>query len=109
MRTTAKCPKCGCRKILVIDKVAQPDDDSLNIIHAMCVTCVACSSEDLGLPERNECRAAVGSFEAWVCTACGYTEWYAKDFQRALWNYLQRNPHDVRLVDGDVGSAGPYR
>jgi predicted nucleic-acid-binding Zn-ribbon protein len=102
MRTTSKCPKCDCRKLLVIDKVRQPSHHYSNDILEVHLTCLPCPSAKLGLEGHNDKRAAVGTFEAWVCTSCGYTEWYAKQFQQALWQYLQEHQTDVRLVDGDA-------
>jgi predicted nucleic-acid-binding Zn-ribbon protein len=47
-----------------------------------------------------------GTFEAWVCAACGFTEYYAKDINEAL-SVLARIPSSgVSCFDGD---QTPYR
>ncbi len=52
-------------------------------------------------------RVDVGSFEAWICNGCGYTEWYAKDFAQLA--YLADDyDSGVRMVRGGVQPKG-YR
>lgn len=106
MKATETCPKCQCRRLFVIEKVAQAADDSINGVIPMSVTTLRVPSRDLGLQEDNSYRAEIGHFEAWVCSKCGYTEWYAKGAIPALERYVARRGHDVRLVGG---GAAPYR
>jgi hypothetical protein len=51
--------------------------------------------------------APVGRFEAWVCAACGYTEWYARALKE-LFDLANAGRGGARLVDGGAGE-GPYR
>lgn len=88
MKTSGRCPKCECGKLYVIDEVSQPAHDSVNIIVPLSVTTLDVPASDVGLPSSNGYRAAIGHFQAWICSSCGLTEWYAKDvvdaFERAL-------------------------
>jgi predicted nucleic-acid-binding Zn-ribbon protein len=80
MKLSGRCPKCACEKLYVIDKVHQPDHDSINGIVPLSVATLPVAELDVGMAGKNRHRAAIGTFEAWVCSACGLTEWYAKDF-----------------------------
>jgi predicted nucleic-acid-binding Zn-ribbon protein len=48
-------------------------------------------------------RVEAGSFELIICSACGYTEWYAYDLEG-----LAKIP-GVRLVGPNTENGGPYR
>ncbi len=106
MKTTETCPKCACRRLFVIERVAQAAHDSYNIVVPMSVTTLTVDSAEVGLADGNTYRAAVGHFEAWVCSKCGYTEWYAREAAAALKRYVAKRGPGVRLVDGE---PTPYR
>lgn len=106
MKATETCPKCHCRRLFVIERVAQAAHDSINGVVPMSVTTLSASARDLGLPEDNRHRAELGHFEAWVCSNCGYTEWYAEGAVPALERYVARKGPGVRLV---AGGTTPYR
>jgi len=108
MKTSQRCPKCACTKLYVVDEVRQPAHDSINLIVPMHVTTAALPTDDLGLPDSNPHRSAIGRFEAWICSECGYTEWYAKDFAATFEKMLElgRRVH-VRVVE--TTSDEPYR
>jgi hypothetical protein len=108
MKSSGHCPKCACGKLYVIDGMRQPSHDSPNGIIPFNVTTFEVASADLGVAENNSYRAAVGTFETWVCSSCGLTELYAKDFARAfeLALNLPRRVH-VRVVESPT--AGPFR
>jgi predicted nucleic-acid-binding Zn-ribbon protein len=108
MKTSGRCPKCGCGKLYVVEEVRQPAQESINGIVKLCVTTAAVSAQDVGLTERNDHRAEIGRFDAWICSACGLTEWYAKDFAPAFERLiaLGRKVH-VRVAKAP--DAEPYR
>jgi predicted nucleic-acid-binding Zn-ribbon protein len=101
MRTTATCPKCSCRRLYVVETVALPDYGSSNVILPLTVTAVPYAARDLGLTDEHgtRYRTHAGSFEAWVCSHCGFTEWYARDPKGAL-ETLARVGAGVRIVEG---------
>jgi predicted nucleic-acid-binding Zn-ribbon protein len=102
------CPKCACTKIYVVDEVRQPDHDSANLIYPMHVTAFALPASEVGLTTGNDHRTMVGTFEAWICSRCGLTEWYAKNVGDAFERILEsgRKVH-VRVVERPHGT--PFR
>jgi len=48
----------------------------------------------------------LGELEAYVCTACGFLEWYAKDPSE-----LKDAKKYMRIIEGEneVDGGGPYR
>ncbi|MBK7400817.1 MAG: hypothetical protein IPJ34_32335 [Myxococcales bacterium] len=105
MKTTETCPKCECRRLFVIEQVTQAVHDARNVV-PMNVTTLAMASAYAGVADDNQTRAGIGSFEAWVCSKCGYTEWYARDAVTALDWYVARKGPGVRVVDRE---GEPYR
>lgn len=99
MKASHTCPKCASTKLYVVSEVRQPAHDSLNGVHPMNVTTASCAASDLGISDDNSYRAAIGSFEAWICAQCGLTEWYAKDVSKALEKLARKDPRLVRVVD----------
>ncbi len=91
----------------MIDEVGQPAQDSINGIVKMHVTTAGIYSGAVGLDDDNAYRAAIGTFEIWVCSSCGLTEWYARDAIKALELLAKYGGHGVRVVErpGDP----PYR
>lgn len=108
MQTSLKCPKCSCRKVFVIEKVRQSSGDAR--FQPVPVTSDMIKPEGSWLGKQVE----AGFFEAWVCSQCGFTEWYAKEATEMLWEMAKRyNAPDqpsssVRFIDGDA-QTGPYR
>lgn len=84
----------------MIDQVTQPAHDSINTIVKMNVTTAAIYSGSVGLKDENMYRAAIGSFEIWVCSNCGKTEWYATDATEALELLAKYGNHGVRVIEG---------
>lgn len=50
----------------------------------------------------------IGTFEAWICSQCGFTEWYAKDVNESLAILSRTFGTGVRFYHGQP-KAGPYR
>lgn len=106
MKTTETCPKCQCRRLFVIERVAHAAHDCVNGIVPMSVTTLPVPASALGLGGDNHYRAEIGHFEAWVCSKCGFTEWYTKVAVQALERHVAQKGAGVRLVDRE---AAPYR
>lgn len=102
MKATETCPKCECRRLFVVDKVAQPAHDSINGVVPLTVTTLEVASSTLGLPTDNRYRAEIGHFEAWICSKCGYTEWYTRDAVKTLERHVAQRGSGVRLVDREA-------
>lgn len=81
---TGACPKCACTKLYVVAEVRQPDHDSANVIVPLHVSTFALPADEVGVSTGNSHRTMVGGFEAWICSSCGFTEWYAKDVNAAF-------------------------
>ncbi len=98
MKATQRCPKCGGKKLWLIDPFRVPSD-------------TAGGQEMFVVPHQStggwvSLRAnPVGSFELFLCAACGYSELYAKSFAE-----LEARPDgSVRLLDMTDPKAGPFR
>lgn len=105
MRTHSRCPKCNGTKLYVCEN-HQPDDDSQNHRHPLAVMTVLVSKQVTGASRGTDWRTEAGTFETWICAACGFTEWYAKDPERLL-QLLASLKEDVRIVDSSTTT--PYR
>jgi hypothetical protein len=105
MRDTLHCKACASRKLWRVHPVLLPQFDSPNANYPMPAICRSSSGTieyDLGKREQ------AGTFEIWICSACGLTEWYATNVNDTL-QYLSRaHGSGVSLVDGDKTQA-PYR
>jgi hypothetical protein len=53
-------------------------------------------------------RKELGSFEAWICLGCGYTELYAQGLA-GLEELAKKHPDQARIVDAGPPEQGPYR
>lgn len=75
-------------------------------------TMPAVTRDQSGLPRREGFgRRSAGTLEMWVCSSCGYVEWYAQQMRELteLLTALSRiPPSGVRFHDGG-DSASPYR
>lgn len=94
MKTSACCLKCTCKRLLIIDEVQQWQLNSYP--RAMPVHAASHS----GPSEK------VGKFQVIVCTACGYTEWYAHEIEELLCNIADFP--GARIV-GQNEPTRPYR
>jgi hypothetical protein len=85
--------------------VMLPVFDSSNAIHPLPAVCRASSgstkTHELGARQED------GTFEVWICTKCGLTDWYAVDVNTALTVLSRTHGSGVQLVDGE--SQTPYR
>jgi hypothetical protein len=61
------CPKCSHGRFLVVASVAVPDATDTWRLVTMPVVC----------GHVGDVRESAGTFHAYVCLSCGYTEWYA--------------------------------
>jgi len=102
MKSSLQCPKCRCRKIWCIE---EPHHDNrfqggtpLRVVYERRVGPV----NNGFFSDGGRDRVSVGTYEVFICTACGYAEWYARDIEA-----LEENPDEgVRLLDGELqGSA----
>lgn len=107
MKASGRCSNCSCTRLFVIDRVTQPAQESINTIVNFHVTTAATYAAGVGLDDDNPYRAAIGSFEIWVCSSCGLTEWYARDANRALELLAKMGTQGVRIVEQP--SSGPFR
>jgi predicted nucleic-acid-binding Zn-ribbon protein len=105
MRDHHTCPKCRGRKFIVVDRVMQADHDSINGTHALLVTADWVPTGESGLFGEKHERRSLGTFEAWVCAKCSFTEWYAHINPRAL-ETLAKN-RSARIVEAE--EREPYR
>lgn len=108
MKSSGQCPKCACTKLYVVDEVRQPDHDSINMIVPFSVTCAEVPAADVGVRDGNVRRAAMGRYEAWICSSCGFAEWYATNVNEAFERLLKlgRRVH-VRVAERPA--ATPFR
>ena len=75
MKKTLVCPKCEGRQIWRIDEMKLPQQDASSMRAAW-------SGAPIKVPITVHRRWSGtfdlnGGFEAFICKACGYTEWYA--------------------------------
>ncbi len=92
MKQSERCPKCNCRRLLVVDEFTHAHGEYVTTLN-VCAT-------------RHPAHILAGCFQAYVCCECGYTEWYAYDLDRILAN-LEKLRGQVRVLNNE--SSGPYR
>jgi predicted nucleic-acid-binding Zn-ribbon protein len=99
MRTSLRCPKCACVRLWEIDAMLLPDCDNRNYQHRLPVLT---RGGDGGQDRRiaRGARREAGHFTAWICSSCGYTEWYAEDVNEVLHEFVRYDGSGVRLHDG---------
>lgn len=105
MRTTAKCPKCSGEKFLVgelksVDTRGESATEDHPLVPAMAYVAEAKGWLGGGRQKR-------GRFESWICTACGYTEFYANDLGD-LDEIAAQKYEGLRVVDG-TKARSPFR
>lgn len=106
MRISRTCPKCSCAKLWVIEEVRQPAPDGEYFAVPMPVTAAEVVTE--GKWGNDSRRIRVGTFEAWICSKCGFTEWYARDVNERLAELATIPGSAVRLVEPGA-PRGPFR
>jgi predicted nucleic-acid-binding Zn-ribbon protein len=99
MKATQRCGKCGGKKIWLVDPFRVPSDtlagQELSVV----------PHQGTGSGWASLRANPVGSFELFLCAACGYSELYAKAFK----DLEARADGSVRLLDMSDASAGPFR
>jgi predicted nucleic-acid-binding Zn-ribbon protein len=104
MKISGYCPKCTSGDLFVVGTVTQPDQDSINGTHATTLFAVWAETGESGLLGKKHGRLHAGTFEAWVCAQCGFTEWYARNANKML-EHLAEQKLGVRRVQ----PGGGYR
>lgn len=94
MKQQRQCPKCESCKLWVINPVAREHVTECTL------------TEPLGRFSSGA-TVRVGTFEAWICVACGFTEWYACDVNEGL-AMLSHVPQSGVLYYNGIAD-GPYR
>ena len=103
MKTDLRCSKCDSRQLWVVQKVGHIES---SLVRTMPVTAANFNFFDGSVSETTHTK--VGYFEAWICSQCGFTEWYARDVNERL-AALSRVPGTgVQFYNGPADS-GPYR
>jgi predicted nucleic-acid-binding Zn-ribbon protein len=72
MKNAQQCPKCQCRKLWVMKPAQIPFPGSANSTMPLVLAGATPGTGFLAIAQ----RAEVGALEAWICSRCGYTEWY---------------------------------
>lgn len=95
LKQSGLCPACGARRFLHAPKVLDSGESG--------------QRGELSLARPSIWRSKVlGTFEAFVCTGCGWTEWYVRD-PETLDELAEKMP-EFKLVDlTQVSPARPYR
>ncbi len=92
MKKTLVCPKCDGRVLWRIDPVRLPVQDSTSFRNSLSMT-------PLALPATARASWSgfqkTGQFEAFICQACGFTEWYAYGLEELE----PDEKHGVQLID----------
>ena len=99
MRSTQTCPKCAGKKFTVSTEFKLPDERSSNVTYPLPAITIQRSWAS---------RSTSGKFETWICTGCGYTEFYACGFED-LDALARQHPDQLRIVDARPPEQGPYR
>lgn len=101
MKRTQICPKCAARRIWVIESFRVPSETAQGAVLPVMPHQQAEGGSFFSIAR----LTPVGSFDAYVCAGCGYSELYAKDFAQ-----LREDPaRGVRLLDASAEPAGPFR
>ena len=106
MRTHSRCPKCNGTRIYVCH-VQQPDGESSNVIYPFYVATSPIPKEEIGAEKGSAYRTHAGHYETWICAACGYTEWYARDPEHLLEKLAKHFHSGVKVIDS--ASQTPFR
>jgi predicted nucleic-acid-binding Zn-ribbon protein len=106
MRTSETCPKCGSRKIYVVDDVhhAHPEHGYPMRFR---VTSARLHPSGVPAPDDHPTWVSAGQWQIYVCARCGYTEWYAHALRELA--TLADTTGAVRVIDRSSEERGPYR
>lgn len=104
MKRTGVCPKCACRKLYVVDEASQPHSESSNSIQPMYVVAAPMGHDVTGVADGTRYRSDACKLEAWVCSACGFVEWYGKD-PGELARLADQHTGGVRVMESRDGGA----
>lgn len=97
MKQSQCCPKCRSRRFLITDPFEVPDQDSSNSVEPFPPFTHARGAW---------ARASFGQFETWTCAGCGFTEWYAKNFESLD---VSQSGGRVRYLDAGAPQGPGYR
>lgn len=116
MQNTQTCPKCDGRKLWRIEKFRAPDSkykygsDGIPLLLAQGRYAAPDGTEEkkgfldrplFGGDHQGE-QYWAGSIDAWLCAACGYTEFWSHSFEK-----LSHNPADgVHFIDATPEQGG---
>ncbi len=81
MKEQQQCPKCDGRKVWQLDNFQGADMRRMRVFEL------------------------IGFFDVFICAACGYTEFYARDFD----DLAVDAEAGINLIDRSGDHAGPYR
>lgn len=104
MKNSLTCPKCQSRRLWTVERMALPTPETANTVFPFPVV----AQEVPRARSDNVDRVAGGTFSAWICAQCGYTEWYARDAAAALTKLAQTPNSGVRWID-TTPQRGPFR
>ncbi len=104
MKQSGLCPKCTGDDLYVVERVTQPNHDSINGTHTTTLFAIWAETGESGFFGAKASRYVAGSLEAWVCAQCGFTELYAHDANSVLEQLAQRG-----LGVRRVKARGGYR
>lgn len=110
MKKSHACPKCGGRKLWVIEHVQAVEVfgkyGGRRSLAPVGLT--ASSVTTPGVLFGGTTIENVGTVECWACDGCGYVEYYAHDMAKLVG--LAEDPNSgVRLIDGNAPARGPHR
>jgi len=110
MKKSHVCPKCGGRKLWVIDRVHAVEVFGKYGGRTKLVTVgiTAASVTERGAIFDSESSVSVGTVECWACDACGYVEYYAHDLEKLV-EVARSGASGIRLVDTGAPEQGPHR
>ena len=106
MKETEACKKCPSTKLYVVDEVHRRHAVFEAAVVPMTVTAAQVdlpAAEGTGQEKK---YVEAGRYEAWICAACGYTEWYATRLEELA--VLAGATKEVRIIDRKA-PGGPYR
>ncbi|HRH00405.1 MAG TPA: hypothetical protein PLR99_29375 [Polyangiaceae bacterium] len=103
MKKLHACPKCGGRKLWVIEPFRVPDESA----EGQVIPIVPHQSEDDagGGFFRVARKNPIGALDLLVCDACGYSELWARGTRELVEDPIA----GVRLLDSSATKAGPFR
>jgi len=101
VKRTQICPKCSARRIWVVESFRVPSETAQGAV----LPVVPHQQTEGGGFFAIARMTPVGSFDAYVCAGCGYSELYAKDFAELH----EDAARGVRLLDATAAPTGPFR